>query len=301
MVFFPDAFPRALFSSAHACPMFSRKNAVKFQNEPAAALGTEPQHGRTPAPRPPTIPPHQRAPSPEAVNPQIRSSLPPVLPASSQRAGTQETFISDFASYDPEAHYVAVSRRGSSDDFEDDDSLDDSKGGYPGPETWAEVGDGEVMDEASRLVRVFMKASEEEDALLRQMAATAAAMDENPRDPLGMGSIDPHTLKLTSKQESVPTLMTLPSRKFLSKPTMSRSASKTLRQMKAQQTDKVLPSSAAFSPEHYLATVHESTALKDLEEGMRTLETGLSKRTGQLKQLAEHVRPSHFLPAMMGR
>ncbi|GMH42432.1 hypothetical protein BSKO_10351 [Bryopsis sp. KO-2023] len=267
--------------------MFSRKNAVKFQNDSSAA-GADLQHAspaRSPAPRPPTIPSHQRAASLETVTPHIRSTTASPLPAPS-RGGTQETFISDLSSYDPEAHYVPTLRRDSSDDY-DDDSLDDEKGGYPGPETWGDVGEGEIGEEASRLVRVFMKTSEEEDALLRQMAATAAALDENPRDPLGMGSIDPHTLKLMSKQGSAPMLTTLPSRKFLSKPTMSRSNSKSVRQMKVQQTEKVLPSSAAFSPEHYLATVHENTALKDLDEGMRTLETGLSKRTGQLKQLVK--------------
>lgn len=49
---------------------------------------------------------------------------------------------------------------------------------------------------ADHLVRVFAKVTDEEDALLRQVAAAAAALDDKPRDPLGLGIIDINTLKL---------------------------------------------------------------------------------------------------------
>lgn len=81
------------------------------------------------------------------------------------------------------------------------DDEQDSK--YPGPTAWIDVEEGEMAEAAESLVKVFTKLLDDEDALLRQMASAAAPApaDETLRDPLGLGAIDPSTLKLVSNQD----------------------------------------------------------------------------------------------------
>lgn len=83
------------------------------------------------------------------------------------------------------------------------EDADESK--YPGPTAWIDVEEAEMVETADNLVQVYTKAIDDEDALLRQMASAAAPapVDEKLRDPLGLGSIDPNTLKLVRNQGTI--------------------------------------------------------------------------------------------------
>jgi hypothetical protein len=48
---------------------------------------------------------------------------------------------------------------------------------------------------------------------------------------------------------------------------------------------KLLPSSAGFDPETYLAVFHGGASAAQLAQGVRALEVQLGESTGQLKQL----------------
>ena len=165
------------------------------------------------------------------------------------------------------------------------------------PQQWEDAYRRELKGEADRILRSFTKTPVDSDFDEAPLPSVAPFLEENLTDRLGRGFLDASTLALVSTESTAPHHATtmrrslgaaqfarITSRIGLHSRVPSRAREERRRQ---ELRDRVLPSSANFSPEFYLSHVHADTSLRELHLGMEFLEEELSKRTGQLKTLVK--------------
>ncbi|KAL3158707.1 hypothetical protein ABBQ32_011445 [Trebouxia sp. C0010 RCD-2024] len=172
-----------------------------------------------------------------------------------------------------------------------------------GPRSWEEVEENESQRVSLNISSHAVPSNDSGEAAAR-LAWQAAALEAENQDPLGLGRIDAHGLRLVRQD------------RFASKPGGARRNDNLLRRggnlrrgtkevadeavrtavakplldlsgNLSEYRQQVMPTQDSFEPMLYLAIMHGETSLSDLKTGRQNLSFEVSERTGQLKDLVK--------------
>lgn len=195
-------------------------------------------------------------------------------------------------------------------DIEDDppeeanEIQDDQPASFEGPRAWEEVEENESQRVSLNISTHAVPSNDSGEAAAR-LAWQAAALEADSQDPLGMGRIDAHGLRLV-RQERAAARFGIPKRNdalLVRKGNINRRNTKEAANdaVKAAATkpfldlsgnieeyrQQVMPTQDSFEAAIYLAILHGDTTLSDLKTGQANLKFEVSERTGQLKDLVK--------------
>ncbi|KAA6419700.1 MAG: hypothetical protein FRX49_10424, partial [Trebouxia sp. A1-2] len=187
---------------------------------------------------------------------------------------------------------------------EPDEIIDDRPPGFDGPRTWEEVEENESQRVSLSISTHAVPSNDSGEAAAR-LAWQAAVLESDNQDPLGLGRIDGHGLRLVRQDRATTkpggtrrndTLLTrrgnLARRitKEAADEAVKAAVTKPFLELSGNLSDyrhKVMPTQDSFEPELYLAIMHGDTSLSDLKTGRANLKFEVSERTGQLKDLVK--------------